>query len=94
MRQELGSSYWFSCFGEIVGFLGNRSRFLLWILCNFPALILPVILMSLEIWLVSQETRQGLFYLSVRMVVVGMKRDDAECDRAGNGAETLLKVFC
>jgi hypothetical protein len=50
--------------------------------------------MSLEIWLVSQETIRGLFYLSVRMVVVGMKRDDAECDRAGNGVEIPLKIFC
>ena len=50
--------------------------------------------MSLEIWLVSQETRRGLFYLSVRMVVVEMKRDDAECNRAGNGVEIPLKIFC
>ncbi len=40
LRQELGLSYWFCCLAEIGGFLGSGSRFLVWNLCNLPALIL------------------------------------------------------
>ena len=39
------------------------------------------------------ETRP-VFLESDAMVVVEMKRDDAKCDRAGNDAEILLRLFC
>ncbi len=32
--------------------------------------------------------------LSVKMVVVGMKRDDDKRDRAGNGVEIPFRIFC